>query len=453
MRSESDTIAAIATATGQGAVALVRVSGPDCRSVLANLTGKPLPEPRKATLRRLYNLDGEEVDQGIVTFYAGPASYTGEDCVEVSCHGGIASTRAVYQAVLQAGSRPAQPGEFTRRAFVNGKMDMAQAEAVNLLILARTRMQQQAAVQALEGAMARRISGALASLTAAVTALEASIDFPEDVEDPDCLQLAGSLARVRDDILDILRLAERGQMLQSGIRLAIVGRPNAGKSSILNLLAGRPRAIVSDIPGTTRDYLEETVEIGGLPVLAVDTAGIRKTDDPIEQEGARRAVEALDRADLALVVIDSTKGAAPEDIEIAESAREKCVIVWNKTDLIPLEDIDTLSFPGWNAKWQIRLSAATGQGLDGLLKALSERLGTGAGFFEEAIAATSRQVGLLSEAGHLVAQALENLEQSAALDLTAVSVQAARARLGEITGENITESLIDSIFGNFCIGK
>lgn len=453
MRFETDTIAAVATAPGPGAVALVRVSGPGCRILLENLTRKPVPQPRSACLRRVYNSKGEEVDQGIVTYYQSPASYTGEDCAEISCHGGMASTRAVYRAVLQAGARPAQPGEFTRRAFLNGKMDLAQAEAVNQLILARTQMQQQAAVQALEGAMAKRISGALSTLTSAVTALEASIDFPEDVEDPDCLQLAGSLARLRDDLLDILKLAERGQMLQAGIRLAIVGRPNAGKSSILNLLAGRPRAIVSEIPGTTRDYLEETVEIAGLPVLAVDTAGIRQTGDPVEREGTRRAREALQQADVALIVLDSTEGVSPEDIEIAEIAREKAVVVWNKTDLIPLENSESLIFPGWDIKWQVRLSAVTGHGLDALVSALSGRLGTGAGFFEEAIAATARQVSLLSEAAHLVGQALDNLSQGTALDLTAVSVQAARARLGEITGENITESLIDSIFGNFCIGK
>ncbi len=448
-----DTIAAVATAHGLGAIAVLRVSGPGARDIAQRLAGKRRLrlQPRTAELVRMKDSGGHEVDQALLTFFPSPRSFTGEDVLEISCHGGYATVRAALAAVLQTGARPAEPGEFTRRAFLNGKMDLAQAEAVNQLIRARTGVQLTAARQTLDGALSRRIHQAAAALTEVAAALEASIDFPEDVDEPDRAQTATALDNAAEAIRSTMELAQRGQMLSAGIRMAIVGRPNVGKSSLLNLLSGRPRAIVSNIPGTTRDFLEETVAIGGLPIVAVDTAGIRETDDPVEREGALRAREALQQADVGLIVLDASAGLTHADAEVLSQGGDKAVAVWNKTDLAPGGAAAAERVPPDTP--QVRVCALTGDGLAELEQAVLGRLGAGAGFFDEALAASERQVAALREALEAVQQAAGAVRSPMALDLAAVQIQAARRRLGEITGENVTETLIDAIFSSFCIGK
>ncbi len=414
------------------------------------MSGRP-PErfvPRRATLAPVLSPAGETVDEGLYTFFAAPASYTGEDVVEVSCHGGIATVREVLQSALSAGARAAGPGEFTRRAFLNGRMDLAQAEAVNQLIRARTRTQLLAARHTLSGALSRRLEEAWDGLTAVAAAIEASIDFPEDVDEPDRSEVAQTLERLQASLKTALELARRGRLLSQGVRLAIVGRPNVGKSSLLNLLAGRPRAIVSDIPGTTRDFLEEMVEIAGLPVIAVDTAGIRETGDPVEREGTLRALEALEQADVGLVVLDATRGIEPGDAEVLRAAGERAVPVWNKMDLVAV-----VPDAGRLFERPVAVSALTGDGLEDLQKAILERLGAGAGYFEEALSASAHQVSLLEQALEALAGAEQSVRSVYALDLAAVQIQTARSRIGDLLGKDVTESLLDAIFGAFCIGK
>ena len=441
----------MATASGLGAIAVVRISGPAARQIGTTVGVFPrgAPPDRSAVFSRIRNPSGEVVDDGLFTFFKGPHSFTGEDSLEISCHGGYASVRAVLMAVLKAGARPAEPGEFTKRAFLNGKIDLAQAEGVNQLIRARTDVQRSAAQHTLDGALSHRIKQASASLTRIAAALEASIDFPEDVDEPDRGSLALELQSTAEQSRQTLELASRGKLLASGIRVAIVGRPNVGKSSLLNLLAGRARAIVSDIPGTTRDFLEESVEIGGLPVLAIDTAGIRETLDPVEQEGTRRASEALIQADVGLIVVDSTVGLANEDREVLDSAGSKAVLVWNKIDLVSIRPTDSPVPDSPHAC----ISALTGEGLADLENAILERLGAGAGYFEEALAASARQVGALQQALDNTLGAIASVQSERELDLAAVQIQAARERLGEVTGENALDTLIDTIFSSFCIGK
>jgi tRNA modification GTPase len=446
----TDTIAAVATAPGVGAIAVVRISGPQALEIASRLSGRPQDRfiPRRATLAPVFSSDGGVADEALYTYFAAPASYTGEDVIEISCHGGIATVREVLRAVLGAGARAAGPGEFTRRAFLNGRMDLAQAEAVNQLIRARTRTQLAAARQMLAGALSRRLEDAWDRLTAIAAAIEASIDFPEDVDEPDRAELAAALDSLVRSLGESLELARRGRLLSQGIRLAIVGRPNVGKSSLLNLLAGRPRAIVSDIPGTTRDFLEETVEIGGLPVVAIDTAGIRETEDPLEREGTRRALEALDQADVGLVVLDATQGVGPGDLEVLRAAGERAVAVWNKMDLVPVVP-DAGGAPGD----AVAISALTGEGLEDLQRAILCRLGAGAGYFEEALSASAHQVQLLEEACEALRGAVSSVRSARAIDLAAVEIQRARSRVAGLLGKDVTESLLDAIFGAFCIGK
>ncbi len=451
MISDIDTIAAVATPSGVGAIAVIRISGPRAwaiASVVSRISGEHII-PRRATLRGVFNKHGEEIDRALITCFSSPHSFTGEDSAEISCHGGYAASRAVFQAVTDAGARSAEPGEFTKRAFLNGKMDLAQAEAINQLIRARTDVQMIAAKQTLDGALSRRIREASEHLTGIAAGLEASIDFPDDVDEPDRHKLECSLEAVAAVLSITLELAQRGQILSSGVRLAIVGRPNVGKSSLLNLLAGRARAIVSELPGTTRDFLEETVDIGGVPVLAIDTAGLRDTLDPIEKEGTKRALDVLTQADVGLIVVDASVGITPDDQEVISDAGDKAIVVLNKIDLLGRADLDEVS----KQHPSVKLSALTGEGLADLKSIILQSLGAGAGYFEEALAANQRQVTALQQALECVEGAARSVRSSFALDLAAVQIQSARARLAEITGENALESLLDSIFASFCIGK
>lgn len=453
--SHSDTIAAVATPPGTGAIAVLRVSGPSAIDIACRLSGAGADAfaPRRTLLRPVLDGRGGQVDEAIYCFYAAPRTFTGEDLLEISCHGGLAAVRAVFRAVLDAGARPADPGEFTRRAFVNGKMDLAQAEALNQFIRARTETQMIAAKHTMDGALSRRVRESWEELTRIAAAVEASIDFPEDVDEPDREQVAADLGRAAGQIESALKLAVRGRLLSEGVRVAIVGRPNVGKSSLLNLLANRARAIVSEIPGTTRDFLEETIEMGGLPVVAIDTAGLRDTQDPVEREGTRRAMDTLRQADVVVLVMDARECVSDADCEALESARGRVVAVWNKMDLLDGAAPAGDSAAELEGTPRVRISAMTGDGLGDLEQAVLQRLGAGAGFFEEALAASERQVMALRQALEAAGAAAETALEPLALDLSAVHMQAARARLAEITGDSVTESLLDTIFSSFCIGK
>lgn len=443
----SDTIAAIATAPGAGGIGVVRLSGPHSRPIAESICGRSL-RPRRAQHVRFVDAGGDIIDDGIALAFAAPASYTGEDVVELQAHGSPALLQQLLARVCALGARMARPGEFSERAFRNGKLDLVQAEAVADLIAAGTVRAAQAARRALDGEFSRRVETIAAELLAVRVQVEAAIDFADEPLDT----LGGTGLRARLDTLtrsldELLAAAERGQKLRDGLHAVIVGPPNAGKSSLLNALAGSERAIVTEIAGTTRDLLRETVRIDGVELTLVDTAGLREGGDAIEREGMRRARAELARADLAIVVLDARDPeAGRRAVAEAIAAVPQRLRLHNKADLLaaspPPNDDDTL--------W---LSARTGAGLGELHAALRRLSQSAAGEVADGtFSARARQVEALRRAGGELAAARTALATEA-LDLAAENLRAAHDALGEITGRVVPDALLGHIFSTFCIGK
>ena len=444
-----DTIAAIATASGTGGVGVVRISGPHALAIAESICTKLLT-PRHAHYARFHDERGETLDDGIALYFKAPASYTGEDVVELQAHGSPAVLRQLLDRCCALGARMARPGEFSERAFLNGKLDLAQAEAVADLIAAGDARAARAARRSLDGVFSRRVDALADALLRLRIHVEAAIDF---VDEPlDTLggeALRRGLAQAADDLDALLREAERGQKLRDGLHAVIVGPPNAGKSSLLNALAGSERAIVSDIAGTTRDLLRETVRVDGVELTLVDTAGLRPGGDTIEREGMRRAESELTRADLAIVVLDAREVAAGR-AAVAEAIADVPQRLWvlNKTDLLAGLPVD----PPQPENDVVRVSARTGAGLDTLharLRALAAGDGDGT---EGAFSARARQVDALRRAAQELAAARQQLDGDM-LELTAESLRAGHDALGEITGRLAPDDLLGHIFSSFCIGK
>ncbi len=448
-RGAPDTIAAVATPPGSGGIGVIRVSGPRVAEVAAALLGR-LPPPRRAAYLPFRDAGGRILDRGIALYFPAPHSYTGEDVLELQGHGGPVVLDLVLAAVLAQGARLARPGEFTERAFLNGRMDLAQAEAVADLIASGSAAAARAAVQALEGGLSRRVGELAESLTELRAHLEAALDFPEEEIDP--LADAALGARCREllrGLEDLLAGAEQGRLLREGMTVAIAGRPNAGKSSLLNLLARRDAAIVSHLPGTTRDLLREPVQIDGLPLHVLDTAGLRETDDPVEREGLRRARAAMAEADRVLLVVDDSRPEPWADLMDELPRAAACTLVVNKIDLTGRPPGPVADAPAE----AVAVSARTGAGMD----LLRERLKAAMGYREAGdggrFTARRRHLQALGRArAHLLA-ALARLEEDRAGELAAEELRLAQRALGEITGEVTSEDLLGRIFSTFCIGK
>ena len=425
---------------------MVRVSGSGLGDFAKALLGK-IPAPRYATLAKFKDANGELIDQGIVVFFPAPASYTGEDVLELHGHGGDAVLRSLLQRCLELGARMAQPGEFTQRAFLNDKLDLAQAEAVADLIDAATTEAAKSAARSLSGEFSAHIHALVKELIDLRMLVEATLDFPE--EDIDFLQAAKAYGRL-DTIDEKLKLvftaAKQGSLLRSGIQVAIIGRPNAGKSSLLNQLAGESLAIVTEIPGTTRDPVRAPIQIEGVPLHIIDTAGLRDTDDIIERLGVERSWTVAEQASVVLHVIDATTGVTAEDREIRARLGERLVIeVTNKIDLL----FKTAPVGTTGADIQISISAKTGQGIDALKTALLGTAGwqpSGEGVF----AARERHVRALTHAQTWIVEARR---QRAQLELLAEALRQAQRELSSITGEFSADDLLGEIFSRFCIGK
>jgi tRNA modification GTPase len=442
------TVAAAATPPGTGAVSMIRISGPDAIRIADSATGGAASGAPDRTARRcrITDASGETIDDGLLTVFHAPRSYTGEDCVEFTGHGGILATREVLARVLECGALAAAPGEFTRRAFLNGKLDLTQAEGVMDLISAQTRLSLRAAHSQLEGALGRRTTQARDSLLETLAHLEAWIDFPEEDIDPQTgTALRDGVRAVLSTVESLLATADQGRILREGVRTVIYGEPNVGKSSLLNRLLGFERAIVSEIAGTTRDTIEETINLDGIPLRLVDTAGVREAADRIEAEGIQRTVRQIEAADLLLEIADASRP-RPEDAVFPSSAAKR-LLVLNKSDLG--------EHPSWTGTPAVRLSCHTGKGFDTLSQSIREALQFGeVDWGEHAVAINARHQQSLALARTALLAALDQLDDpSAGPELAAIDLREALDALGEIPGRVDAEDLLGMIFSRFCIGK
>ncbi|WP_258361119.1 tRNA uridine-5-carboxymethylaminomethyl(34) synthesis GTPase MnmE [Moorella sulfitireducens (nom. illeg.)] len=455
-----DTIAAVATPPGEGGIGIVRLSGCDAITIAAKIfkphRGQPFAESHSHTLRLGLVIDpetGETVDEVLACIMRAPRSYTAEDVVEINCHGGALAVARVLQLALRHGARLAEPGEFTRRAFLNGRLDLAQAEAVLDVIRARSSQGLVTAVGQLRGKLSQKIARINEYLNSVMAAIEASLDFPEEVgeagaEDLEKLKLA------REEVKKLLATWEEGRLLSEGLKIAITGRPNVGKSSLLNALLRQERAIVSQIPGTTRDTIEETLLLGGFSCRLIDTAGLRETADTLESIGVARTRQAVREADLVLMVVDLSTGILPEDKGILEEIKEKnVIIVGNKVDLVEGKsaemDYFATGFP------RVAVSAREGTGLDELAGKIREVVlgGKVLRAREEPLLTRARHRDALEKCLDHINAAIDAWEEGMPGDLIAVDLWTARDFLGEITGATAREDLLDRIFSDFCIGK
>jgi tRNA modification GTPase len=440
----------VATAIGESAIGVIRVSGPDAVAIVAPLLRSSLPLAAfpSHVLRRVGIVDaksGERVDEALCAVMQAPRSYTGEDVVEISCHGSPALLRIVTQWIVAGGARLAAPGEFTRRAFLNGRIDLAQAEAVALLIGARTDRAVALAARALAGGLGDRVRGARDTLVEVVAELEAALDFPDEHLERDPEVARGAIARLRIEVGGWLAAARHGRVVHDGITVALVGPPNAGKSSLLNALLGRDRAIVSPIPGTTRDVVEGTIALAGVPVRLLDTAGLEAPRDPLEAEGIRRSRRAIEESDLLLVVLDASM--PPDQRVLAETSARARILVRAKSDLPSHPEIAALA-------GAVDASTVVSGGIDGLLERLARDVESRAAATgdEGGIVASLRQTELLEGlAGSLASgeRALCELPTEAAL----VDLRDALRVTGEILGIDLGDAVLDHIFATFCLGK
>ncbi|MBI5658025.1 MAG: tRNA uridine-5-carboxymethylaminomethyl(34) synthesis GTPase MnmE [Nitrosomonadales bacterium] len=441
-----DIIAAIATAPGRGGVGVIRMSGQSLDPVVRGVLGK-IPVPRCATYSSFLDAQGQAIDRGIALFFPAPHSYTGEDVVELQGHGGPAVLQLLLQRCLELGARLAQPGEFTRRAFLNDKLDLAQAESVADLIDATTAQAARSAMRSLQGEFSRAIRSLVEKMIALRMLVEAMLDFPEEeIPMPDVVQRDAQLGALHEELEQILRLAQQGCLLREGAHIVLAGKPNVGKSSLLNCLSGEEVALVSETPGTTRDVIRQAIQIAGVPLHIMDTAGLRASQDVVEQMGIARARSTLQKADLILILLDTTDGIGPEDRKILDELPPDTprLLIHNKIDL--LDQPARIEQPG--KECHLYLSAKTGAGLE----LLRDKLLALMGWHQEAgvFMARERHIrALLAAQEHLQRAAGE----SARAEFFAEELRLAQEQLNSITGEFTADDLLGEIFSRFCIGK
>ncbi len=445
-----DTIAAIATPPGQGAIALIRVSGTRARGIAEEVFSRRVTTPRLQVFGTVADADGQVIDEVLLTWFQAPHSYTGEDTLEISCHGGLLVTQKVLERVLEAGARPAEAGEFSQRAFLNGKMDLTQAEAVMDLISAQTDLALKAAHEQLSGRLGNALTQLREDLIGIVAHVEAYIDFPEEDIDPETGEaLLGRIDAVRKTIDQLLATADQGRILREGVRTVICGAPNVGKSSLLNVLLGFDRAIVSDTAGTTRDTIEEVINLRGIPLRLIDTAGVRESEDLIEREGISRTQAQIANAELVLEMVDVSapkSGAGSEEIAASIPPGTHHLRLLNKIDRGEHEE--------WAGAEGVRLSCTEKQGIDTLTEAIFAKLGgPGANWGADLVAINARHKRCLARAAEDLANARQRLAGGESPEFTALELRSALDAIGEVVGKTDVEEILGEIFSTFCIGK
>ncbi|WP_180134353.1 MULTISPECIES: tRNA uridine-5-carboxymethylaminomethyl(34) synthesis GTPase MnmE [unclassified Acinetobacter] len=450
--TQTTTIAAIATPPGRGGVGVIRLSGPKSYAIAEAMTQKQLPKARFAGFRQFYEASGEVMDEGLVICFPNPNSFTGEDVVELQGHGGPVIQNALLARLLELGATAAKAGEFSMRAFENGKLDLVQAEAIADLIDATSQAAARSAVRSLQGAFSTKVNTVLEKLIHLRLHVEAAIDFPEEEID---FLADGKILALLDDVASsvtaVQQSARQGQLLREGLQVVIAGKPNAGKSSLLNALAGIERAIVTDIAGTTRDVLHEKITLNGLPITLTDTAGLRETGDVVEKEGIRRAIKEIEQADLLLLVYDLSQGEDP--LQLAQEyfadhlEPKRLMLIANKADLTGAEAVIG-DYQGFR---HITVSAKQETGVQSLIDAITAH----AGFQpeEDTFIARTRHLDAMKRTQYYLAEAREQLVDYHAGELVAESLRLAQNALGEITGDFSADDLLGKIFGSFCIGK
>ena len=447
----NDTICAISTALGVGAISIIRVSGEEAISKVAKLfDGKNLTEVESHTIHygHIVN-DGEIIDEVLVTVLKAPKTYTKEDIVEINSHGGIATTKKVLEVLIGSGIRLSEPGEFTKRAFLNGRIDLSQAEAVNSLIKSQTDLERKLALNGISGKISKKINKVRGIIVELLANIEVNIDFPEyeDALEITLENLPPKLNEIKNELESLLEESKIGKIVENGIKVALVGRPNVGKSSILNALLKEDKAIVTDIAGTTRDIVEGVMELKGIALKFIDTAGIRKTNDVVEKIGVDKSLEMIEEADLVILVLNNNEELKEEDQELLEKIKDKTHMIFlNKSDLPNKLKI--------NEKKIVRGNAIEEDGLDKLKEKIIEL------FDLERIhnsnlevVSSAREIGLITEALNSIKNAINNVSSELPVDMIAIDIKKAWDLLGEITGESYQEELLDTLFREFCLGK
>ncbi|WP_061313687.1 tRNA uridine-5-carboxymethylaminomethyl(34) synthesis GTPase MnmE [Clostridium botulinum] len=454
---EFDTICGIATPIGEGGVSIIRISGSKALDIISKIfVGKnniDLKQMKTYTMRYGHIIEFESkdvIDEVIISYMKGPHSYTTEDIIEINCHGGVISTNSVMNQVIKAGARVAEPGEFTKRAFLNGRIDLSQAEAVIDIIKAKTDLSMKSALMQSGGALSMQIKEIRQYLLNTLALIEYGVDFTEDDEDIDDTLVLRVKDGIKTTILKVrglLKGADEGKIIRDGLNVVIIGKPNVGKSSLLNVLLKEKRAIVTDIPGTTRDIIEEYLNIDGIPIKITDTAGIRETEDTVEKIGVERSREKIEEADLIILILDSSRDLEEEDKEIINTIKDKNhIVLLNKTDLDrKIADIDLDN--------QIKISAKTGYGIEELKNKIKELFFSGDINSESLIVSNVRHKQALYRSLENCEVALDRVNANEFLDLISIYVTSAMKALGEITGDELEEDVLNKIFSEFCVGK
>lgn len=458
--TEFDTIAAISTPPGEGAISIVRMSGEEAVSIAQKVfSGKDLTQAKSHTINYGHIVDPkthEEIDEVMVSLMLAPKTFTREDVVEINCHGGIVATNRILQLLLVNGARLAEPGEFTKRAFLHGRIDLTQAESVMDLIRAKTDRSMKIALNQLDGNLSHLIDSLRKDILDVLAQVEVNIDYPEydDVEEMTTKLLKEKAIEIKQRIEQLLKTASQGKIMREGLATALVGRPNVGKSSLLNHLLHEDKAIVTDVAGTTRDVIEEYVNVSGVPLKLIDTAGIRETDDKVEKIGVERSKKAIEQSDLVLLVLNAAESLTKEDLELIRLTNDKKrIIILNKTDLEERLDRKELAKISENAP-VYATSILKNEGVEALEEAISKLFFNGIENSQSTVMVTNaRHIALLEKAQNSLDSVLEGISSGMPVDLVQIDMTEAWNLLGEITGESYEDELLDQLFSQFCLGK